>query len=154
MLLTFLYWIPFFSFSSHHKHNLSPVSILMLYAVGFMIYFYILAESIHTTFTMNVSIQWCAIPFGKKVFFSSTGTPWITLFLGLKKSTLSGVALPKGPGGPGPHHFLTFLKVKAYVGPTIFLVTQWPIINGPHQKRNYTPAFKSSSLLGTIPWIN
>ena len=52
------------------------------------------------------------------------------------------MASPKGPEGPGPHHFLTFLKVKAYVGPTIFLGIQGPIIIGPHQfqKRDYTPA--------------
>ena len=25
-----------------------------------------------------------------------------------------------GPGGPGPYQFLKFLKVKFYVGPTIF----------------------------------
>ena len=52
------------------------------------------------------------------------------------------MASPNGPGGPGPHHFLTFLKVKAYVGPTIFWGIQGPIIIGPHQfqKRDYTPA--------------
>ena len=32
----------------------------------------------------------------------------------------TGVASPNGPGGPGPHYFLTFLKVKAYVGPPFF----------------------------------
>ena len=54
----------------------------------------------------------------------------------------SGVASPNGKGGNRPHQFLRFLKVKAHVGPTIFLVTQGPIIIGPHkfQKHDYTPA--------------
>ena len=54
---------------------------------------------------------------------------------------VTGVASPNGPGGPGAHQFLRFSKVKAYVGPTIFLVKQGPIIIGPHQfqKRDYTP---------------
>ena len=58
---------------------------------------------------------------------------------------VSGVASPNGPGGPGPHHFLTVLQVKAYVGPTIFWGIQGPIIIGPHQfqKRDYTPALVS-----------
>ena len=59
---------------------------------------------------------------------------------------LTGVASPKGPGGPGPHHFLTFLKVKAYVGPTIFWGIQGPIIIGHNQfqKRDYTPAYQEA----------
>ena len=39
------------------------------------------------------------------------------------KAYLSGMASPNDPGGPGSHQFLRFLKVKANVGPNIFLVT-------------------------------
>ena len=59
------------------------------------------------------------------------------------------MASPKGPGGRGPQQFLRFLKVKAYVGPTIILLTHGAITIGPHQfqKRNYTPAIVWANLV-------
>ena len=56
---------------------------------------------------------------------------------------ISGVALLTGLEGPGNHHFLKLLKVKLYIGPTIFLVSQGPIMIGPlrFQKQDYTPVY-------------
>ena len=56
------------------------------------------------------------------------------------------MASPNELGGPGPHQFATFSKVKAYVGPTIFWGIQGPIIIGPNQfqKRDYTPAYQEA----------